>query len=466
MHSLRLRLSILSVTLLGGLLLLSMTLTYGMVYLTWQARVDEILQSTANRLLHVIPGVAVAGDESFRDLALSTRPDVIVQLVSPNGRVLFASRQPFAEAPMYNGRDLLLGTQYVTVHTDMRPDLRVLSVPVSRQGRPTVVLQVAMLVDVAQEMQRTLLVWLSLTMLFLEAAAVLLLGSVIRRALRPLDKLAQMALTINRADDLSLRIPIYGYADDEIGQVIQAFNTTLERLENLFTSQQRFLTDVSHELRTPLTVIKGSVGLMRRSAHFDPDLLDNIEAEADRLTRMVESLLLLAKAEAGKLTLNRRRSDLDALLLDTMAAMQVLAQERVQLVLTDLAPVQAEVDPDRLKQVLVNLISNAIKYTPDGGQVFVGLQADETQAYFTVRDTGPGIPAEDLPHIFDRFYRAEKSRTRRQKAGGFGLGLSIAYWIVQAHGGKIEVASQEGKGTTFTVVLPLETDAQPGAEQA
>ncbi len=455
MHSLRLRLSVISVTLLGGLLLLTMALTYWMVQLTWQARVDEILQNTATRLLHVITDAAAPGNRAFLELATSTRADVLVQLVSPQGEVLFASSNAFSRAPFYSGRDILLGIHYVTVKMDMAPDLRVLSVPVSRQGRPTVVLQVAMLVDVAQEMQRSLILWLGGMILLLLVAAFFLFSSVIRRALRPLDNLARMALTINRADDLSLRIPIYGYDDDEVGQVISAFNTTLERLETLFTSQQRFLADVSHELRTPLTVIKGSVGLMRRSQAFDPELLDSIEAEADRLTRMVESLLLLAKAEAGKLTLNRRTVDLDAILLDTMAAMQVLAQDRVQLVLTDLAPVQAEVDADRLKQVLVNLISNAIKYTPDGGQIFIGLQVEGKTVRLTVRDTGPGIPEADLPHIFDRFYRAEKSRTRRKEAGGFGLGLSIAYWIVRAHGGTIEVSSAEGEGATFVVVLPL-----------
>ncbi|MGC8856671.1 MAG: sensor histidine kinase, partial [Anaerolineae bacterium] len=156
----------------------------------------------------------------------------------------------------------------------------------------------------------------------------------------------------------------------------------------------------------------------------------------------------------GKLTLNLAPVDLDGLLLEVFQEMHVLAGNKVRLHLTEIDQLQVNGDRDRLKQVLLNLVANAIQYTPQGGDVFLSLARVGEQARLIVRDTGPGIPAEDLPHIFERFYRAEKSRTR-SSASGFGLGLSITRWIVEHHGGTITVESKEGKGTIFAIWLPL-----------
>ena len=265
---------------------------------------------------------------------------------------------------------------------------------------------------------------------------------------------------INRADDLSRRIPYQAQAEDEIGGLVESFNQTLERLEVLFTSQQRLLTDVSHELRTPLTVIKGNVELMRRMKEIEPESLASMYEEVGRLTRLVGGLLLLAQAESGELALNLGRVELDALLMEVFQEMRVLAGNRVSIQLKEFDQLEIDGDRDRIKQVLLNLVGNAIQYTPQGGEVQLSLAKVGNQARIIVRDTGPGIPAEDLPHIFERFYRAEKSRTR-SKSSGFGLGLSIAQWIVENHGGRIEVKSKEGQGTTFTIWLPLLLPAQP-----
>jgi two-component system OmpR family sensor kinase len=240
-----------------------------------------------------------------------------------------------------------------------------------------------------------------------------------------------------------------------VGQLISAFNQTLGRLETLFNSQRRFLADVGHELRTPLTVIKGNVDLMRRMRSIDDESMDSIESEVDRLTRLVGDLLLLAQAESGKLTLVKATVELDSLVFEVLQQMRVLAKDRLRLSLGDVDQVLVCGDKDRLKQVLVNLVGNAIKYTPAGGEVMVGVGKDGNRARLTVSDNGPGIPAEDLPYIFERFYRAEKSRTRSREGKGFGLGLSIAYWIVRNHGGQIDVSSTEKGGTTFCVWLPL-----------
>jgi signal transduction histidine kinase len=166
-------------------------------------------------------------------------------------------------------------------------------------------------------------------------------------------------------------------------------------------------------------------------------------------------LLLLAQAESGKLPLAREVVELDSLLLGVLNEMRVLAKDRLQLTLGEIDQVLVCGDHDRLKQVLMNLIGNAINYTPAGGEVVVGLGKLNENARVTVSDNGPGIPTEDLPHIFERFYRGEKSRTRSRDGKGFGLGLSIAYWIVRNHGGQSEVSSREPHGTTFCVWLPL-----------
>jgi len=175
----------------------------------------------------------------------------------------------------------------------------------------------------------------------------------------------------------------------------------------------------------------------------------------DRMTRMVGDLLLLAQAESGKLPLHLRLVEMDTLLLDVFQQMHILARDRINLKLGEIDQVLVCGDQDRLKQVLVNLVGNAITYTPQGGDVIVGLGKVGNRARITVSDTGPGIPQDDLPHIFERFYRGEKSRTRQREGKGYGLGLSIAYWIVRNHSGQIDVDSRLGQGTTFCIWLPL-----------
>jgi len=346
------------------------------------------------------------------------------------------------------------------VYRDTRENglhIRVLSIPLQQRGHVIAVLQVASSLEVVDTARINLTDVLSI----IWVVAVLLSGIVVwftlGQTLKPLEAITETVEQINRADDLSRRIPYQGPEDDEIGNLVGSFNQTLERLEALFTSQQRLLADVSHELRTPLTVIKGNADLMRRMKSLDEESLTSIDQEAGRLTRLVGGLLLLAQAESGKLALNMKRVELDLLLTEVFQEMTILAGNKVHIRLNEIDQAYVNGDRDRLKQVFINLVANAVQYTPLGGEVFLSLQKIGGQARIICRDTGPGIPSEDLPHIFERFYRAEKSRTRRETSG-FGLGLSIANWIVERHGGRIEVNSQEGKGTTFAIWLPLYSD--------
>ncbi|HSG42643.1 MAG TPA: HAMP domain-containing sensor histidine kinase, partial [Anaerolineales bacterium] len=334
--------------------------------------------------------------------------------------------------------------------------LRVLSVPLGQGGNQVAVLQVAVPLDSIE----TARIYLAYVLLIIWLYGVIIAGVVtwftLGVTLAPLKTIVETAEQINRADDLSRRIPHQGLNDDEIGSLVNTFNQTLERLEVLFTSQQRFLADVSHELRTPLTVIKGNVDLIRRMKQFDEESLVSIDQEAGRLTRLVGGLLMLAQAESGKLPLTFKPVELDILITEVFQEMWVIAGNKVHVHLNEIDQLEVNGDRDRLKQVLINLVANAIQYTPQDGDVFMSVSKVGNQARIICRDTGPGIPAEDLPHIFERFYRAEKSRTRK-KATGFGLGLSITKWIVEHHGGRIEVESKEGEGTTFAIWLPILT---------
>lgn len=457
--SLRARLAALYTSVVGGILLIFGVAVYWSVSVSLISEVDNILERT---VVDIVPNIFMdpAGDLSvIPSPSLDLSADVFVQLwdrekqlrsFSPNVGQL---NRPLDEVGLQSSqpvfRDSSLSTDMGTAH------LRVFTVPLVLGKRYIGSLQVATSLAVVDSTQRLLLAVLGIGTIIAMSLVAFAGWASTRHALAPLKDVTQTALQITRADDLSRRIPYRGNPDDEVGQLIHAFNQTLSRLENLFLTQRRFIEDVGHELRTPLTVIKGNIDLMRRMDCMDIDSMDSIESEVLRLTRMVGDLLLLAQEESGKISLDRRIVELDTLLLEVLHQMRILARDRLHLRLGDIDQVLVCGDYDRLKQVVVNLVGNAIKYTPEGGEVIVGLSKVDGRARLIVSDNGPGIPAEDMPHIFERFYRGEKSRTRTRDGKGFGLGLSIAYWIVRNHMGTIEVDSNEGKGTVFCVSLPL-----------
>jgi two-component system, OmpR family, sensor kinase len=452
--SLRARLALLCTLIVGGILFIFGTAVYLSVSASLTSQLDAKLVWTARNVLEPMRAGALGFIQSP---TLDLFADIYVQVWGRDGR-LEASSQNIQGylSPMDKEGLTVQRPTYRDVSVGRIP-LRVLTVPiVTKTSRRMVgILQVGTRLDTVQNTLQVLL-WV----LFIGAAISMLIAGIAGwistgQALAPLEAVTYTALQITRADDLSRRIPYQGPSGDEVGQLISAFNQTLSRLETLFNSQRRFLADVGHELRTPLTVIKGNVDLMRRMRSIDDESMDSIESEVDRLTRLVGDLLLLAQAESGKLTLVRATVELDSLVLEVLNQMRVLAKDRLTLSLGEVDQVLVCGDKDRLKQVLVNLVGNAIKYTPAGGEVLVGVGKEGVRARLTVSDTGPGIPADDLPHIFERFYRAEKSRTRSREGRGFGLGLSIAYWIVRNHDGQIEVSSREKGGTTFCVWLPL-----------
>jgi two-component system OmpR family sensor kinase len=386
-------------------------------------------------------------------MALDLTANVYVQIWDTGGK-LVVQNVTVAETP-FDPTHLELAQAAFSEVTFEGIHMRVLTYPLVAQPEGTVVgtMQLASPLTTVDEAQRALLVLLLSGGMLAVLLAALVGWTTAAAALRPLEQMTETALQITRADDLSRRIPLSGPAQGEVGRLILAFNETLERLENLFETQRRFLADVSHELRTPLTTVLGNLDLMRKMGHLDAESLEAISSETQRMKRLVQDILVLTQAESGKLPLGRAELELDTLVLEVFQQSKVLAKERVEVRLGQEDQARVVGDRDRLKQVLLNLTSNAIEYTPPGGTVTLGLACVGDWARVTVSDTGPGIPQDELPHIFERFYRVDRSR-RRTGQGGAGLGLSIAYWITRSHDGRLEVASEVGKGTTFSVWLP------------
>ncbi len=287
---------------------------------------------------------------------------------------------------------------------------------------------------------------------------VLLLGGgclIVRRSLRPIAAMTAKAREIS-STNLSERIEIKDKTD-EIGQLALVLNDLLDRLEKAFLSQQQFMADAAHELKTPITILRTNwedeLNNPDVPHSFKERLVGDIETIM-RLSRVINDLLLLSQTEPAGGSFEFTAVQLGGLLKDVVSDMDVLARmKRQKIEFGPIEPAAVKGDRDRLYQLLFNLIDNAIKFTPDGGKITVGLGVDRDIAVLTVRDTGPGIPQEDLPYIFNRFYRVDEDRSR--KTGGSGLGLSICWMIAEAHRGEIRVGSESGQGTLFEVRLPI-----------
>lgn len=454
--TLRARLTLWYTTFLTGVLVVFGIVVYLMLSVSLTGQVEDTLERTADDILRASQ-VSIGGIPlSSIQLELDLTANVFVQ-VFDSERGLLRQTMNFPEVG-HSFDDEALNTE-VPLFTSMTfgdARIRVLTVPVYDEGNNYIIGYIQLAESLATvDQARELLLFILIGGALIAVGVSAIVGwATAGTALRPIGELTESAINITRADDLSRRIPQSSPPNDEVGQLILAFNETLERLENLFETQRRFIADVSHELRTPLTAIRGNVDLIRRMGEADSISLDAITAEVERMTRMVRDLLLLVQAETGKLPLAQELVELDTLMLEVYQQAKVLSAERVQVKIGNEDQARVMGDRDRIKQVMLNLAANALEHTPEGGSVTFGLSCVEDYARFTVTDTGSGIPKAELPYIFERFYRVDPSRKRRDQ-GGAGLGLSIAYWIVRIHNGRIEVASEEGQGTTFSVWLPL-----------
>jgi two-component system OmpR family sensor kinase len=466
--SIRIRLTLGYVGVLTAILIVFSAVVYTFLSFSLLREVDRTLQDRAAQVGSVIAvqndplTVLSTGLIDLPALDVFSTPAVYIQVIRGDGSVARRS-QNLGDQRLPLDADLLAvnmtnqpALKTVILGNNIR--LRMVSVPISVAGQVVGAVQVGQpLNDVDAVLQRVLVLLMGGTI-----ATIIVAGGVglfmSWLALSPIDRITQTAERIARAQDLGRRLPV-PTTDDEVGRLVSTFNAMLERLDRLFQAQQRLGADVSHELRTPLTTIRGNVALLRRGAADDPveraAALDAIEGEADRMGRLVADLLLLAQAEAG-MKLEKQHVELDTLILEVYRQAQLMSAsrfptgERVAIRLGHEDQAIIEGDPDRLKQLLLNLIDNALKYTPPEGQVTISLYRDQDGVRVSVADNGVGIPPDVLPQIFDRFYRAQ-----REGRKGVGLGLSIARWIAEAHNGRLTVESQVDQGTTFTLWLPI-----------
>jgi len=349
---------------------------------------------------------------------------------------------------------------FTTGQTEEGERLRILAVSInlSMLGPPPGVQPAALAIarstrqidNALARLVRTLMIAVPLALALAAGGGIFLAG----RALRPVDNIARTAQEIGETD-LSRRINVN--TKDELGRLAATLNAMITRLEKAFQRQKQFTSDASHELRAPLSVIEAESSLALQKERPSDDYrqsLETISQEAKQMSSLVDQLLGLARADAGKEQWDFTQVNLGKLIANLSADIEVLCQEKgLSLQLGQMQDAVVKGDEVRLRELFMNLLNNAVRYTPAPGTVSVSLRREGQMAVVAIKDTGMGIPAEDIPLIFERFYRVDKSRSRAE--GGSGLGLAICKHIAEAHGGKIEVESQVGSGSTFSAWLPL-----------
>jgi two-component system, OmpR family, sensor kinase len=387
--------------------------------------------------------------------------DIIVQIYKPDGELIAYS--PNAPAQLNISEKILHSLlsnkisyedRHIPVSEETSLGLRVLQIPVFENSKVVYIVQVASplssIQDTLNGLKFILFILLPITVILAGVFAGEFLASI---TLKPLKNMINIARQIT-AENMSLRIEP-PETKDEIRQLAETFNDMLEKIQQVLVSQRQFIQDVSHELRTPLTIMRGEleVALKRRrsSEEYTTILASNLE-ETKKIGKLLEDLLALARFDNSSAILTRAPCDITSLLRDILEDMEILAlQKGITPEFICQEGIVLPLDRDKIIRAFINILDNAIKYTPENGRIVVEVLTERSWAIITIADTGIGIPEHDLPHIFDRFYQVDKSRS----GVGFGLGLSIARSIIEAHGGSITVESPQNQGTTFLISLPM-----------
>ncbi len=469
-RSIRFRLTVWYAGLLGALLLLFGGSTWlGLAHYLNRSLGESLARQARQIGENFLLDVGTSGEsyviEEINEHYSPERNDHFVRVTRADGSALYVSGTPISKgfdpahvsaAPLSSfssGRDATREE-----HLSGGGELLIYSLPFTARDGSRYVIETGAPYDSIEDALRGLLLTLAVGLPVVIAVAALGGYWIMRRALRPLDEIAGAAERIT-SRNLSERLPA-PHSGDEIERLSLALNRMIARLDESFQYIRRFTADASHELRTPLTVLRGELEAMSQRPRLDDEARGAVGSsleETERLVRIVESLLAISRLDAGEAQMERARFDLAELAATTTEQMRLLAEDkRVRLECRADGRVEIVGDRARLKQVVVNLVDNAIKHTPEGGAVAVVVGAKNGSAVMLVEDNGVGVPADALPHLFERFYRVDKARSRQM--GGVGLGLAIVKSIVAAHGGQVKVESAEGKGSRFIVELPLLKD--------
>ena len=384
--------------------------------------------------------------------------NIVVRIFDAHGNPIASSRSiPAEHLNPHIFNDVKKGSDHfenIYLNVNERPSsFRTFTTPVMEYKRLSYIVQVASPLSEVHTVLRNL----SFSLLFLLPLTVILTGLsgvfLVQLTLKPVD---QMIETIHQitAENLKLRLKIPG-TKDEIESLAKTFNQMITRLDEAFTSQRQFMEDISHELKTPLSVLKGELEVtlkrIRSTQEYETALHSSLE-EVNRIAGIVENLLTLARFDAKTTTLQEVKVDLNLLIKDAVEAIQILAvQKEITIQLNNAHSLDLFADKNQIKRLILNILDNAIKYTEPGGKITINLSQQKDAANIEITDTGIGIPEAELLHIFDRFYRVDKSRS----SVGFGLGLSISQSIAKAHGGKIQAKPNHPQGTIFTIFLPI-----------
>jgi heavy metal sensor kinase len=463
-RSIRFRLTVWYAGLLAGLLVLFGASVYIGLNQYLKLTLSDSLAKEARQIGEtLLANVSISGEEYVDDeIKEHLAPEIngtFIRITRPDGSKLYESGPP---------RDASFDPANVSaVRTDLTQEssrvermsgdtgLLIVTIPFTSRDGTRFVIETGAPLKPSESVLHGLLITFAVGLPIFVAIAIAGGYDLMKRALSPVGEITRTAEQIT-SRRLSDRLPVTA-TGDELEALSLALNKMIARIEHSFRHINRFTADASHELRTPLTVLRGELEAIARRPKLDDDVRETVGSaleETERLSKIVESLLSISRLDAGEALSTPKRFDLAELAASTAEQMRLLADDkRVALKCEARGRVEIDGDPSRLKQVVVNLLDNAIKYTSDGGNVDLRVSTMNGNAVLEVFDTGIGIPAESIPHLFERFYRVDKARSRQM--GGTGLGLSIVKAICTAHGGRVSAESVEGDGSRFTVELPL-----------
>src|SRR2546425_313437 len=453
----------------AGLFTLLLALFGGVIYIALERFLERNLGDTLAKDAQTIgeswlrdvnqsgPGYVAAEIEEHFAPSITGR---FVRLTrQSDGTVLYQSSAPESGAfdPKQIGVKRIDASQSLREeHLPDNKELLIFSLPFSDRAGNQYLIETGAPYEQVERVLRGLLISLGVAFPLIVGAAISGGYLLMRKALRPMDEIATTAERIT-SRNLNERVPVVP-TGDEVERLSVSLNRMMERLEEAFHHISRFSADAAHEIRTPLAIIRGELENALQSTGLTAELRETIGSaleEAERLSRIVEQLLDMSRLEAGEMLVERTRFDFAEMTRTTVDQMRLLAEEKqLQLRLEGTKPAEIDGDPLRLKQIVVNLVDNAIKYTPPGGSVSVSTYPQDGKVVLEVADTGIGIPENATSQIFDRFFRVDKARSRQ--LGGTGLGLAIVKSICTAYNGSVTVKSGEGTGAVFRVELPLE----------